>query len=193
MRHETAVIVRGPPVLLTGRPGIGKTTVIRRAVESLGVENCVGFYTEEVREGGRRLGFDVVTLEGRRGVLARLGSLSPRVGRYSVDVPSFERYGVAALEEALMTPDGRLVIIDEVGKMELLSRRFQEALAALFAPTNPRAILGSIMAGRHPKVDVVRARSDLEVLEVTRTNRDGLPEELSRLFRVEPVEGREGG
>lgn len=179
-------------MLLTGRPGIGKTTVIRRVIESIGAENCAGFYTEEVREGGGRLGFDVVTTGGRRGALARLGSRPPRVGRYSVDVASFERYGVAALEAA-MRHDDRLLIIDEIGKMELLSERFRDILAALFAPANPRAILGSVMTARHPLVDALRASGEVEVLAVTLASRDGLPGELLARFEAVIDDGPAGG
>lgn len=180
----------GRCILLTGRPGVGKTTIIKRVVESLGVENCAGFYTEEVREGGRRLGFDVVTIGGRRAVLARVGSRAPRVGRYAVDVTSFERSGVAELEDALMGDDGRIPIIDEVGKMELLSARFRDLLEGAFAPKNRRAVLGTVMAGRHPLVDSIRARRDVKVLEVTPDNREGLPAALVAWLAARSGEGR---
>ncbi|UCC82578.1 MAG: hypothetical protein JSW46_16625, partial [Gemmatimonadota bacterium] len=83
-----------PRILLTGRPGCGKTTVIKRAVELIGPDRCAGFYTEDVREKGRRIGFDVVTLDGRRGPLARAGARGPRVSRYGVELASFEGLGV---------------------------------------------------------------------------------------------------
>ncbi|XP_032464335.1 cancer-related nucleoside-triphosphatase isoform X2 [Phocoena sinus] len=86
-------------VFLTGPPGVGKTTLIQKASEVLKSSGVPveGFYTEEVRQGGRRIGFDVVTLSGARGPLSRIGSELPPgkreccVGQYVVDLTSFEQ------------------------------------------------------------------------------------------------------
>jgi nucleoside-triphosphatase len=171
-----------PRILLTGRPGCGKTTVIRRAVELIGPEHCSGFYTEEVRERGRRLGFDVVTLDGRRGPLARAGAGGPRVSRYGVDLTSFERLGVETLERALAA-GARLLVVDEIGKMELLSRRFTALLPGLLGPSADTAVLGSVLSGRHPKVDPLRDMRGLQIVEVGPGNRDELPRQLARIYR----------
>ena len=58
-------------LLLTGRPGVGKTTVVRRVVERLS-RPTGGFYTCELREGGRRTGFEIVTLDGQRATLSHV-------------------------------------------------------------------------------------------------------------------------
>jgi nucleoside-triphosphatase len=168
-------------VLLTGMPGCGKTTAVKRAQELIGPDRCVGFYTEEVREKGRRVGFDVVTVDGRRGVLARAGAAGPRVSRYGVDLASFEALGVAALEAGL-GERGRVLVVDEIGKMELFSRRFVEALERMFIPGCEYAVLGTVMRGRHPVVDWVRGQEGVRVIEVTLSNRDGLPGRLSEMF-----------
>ncbi|XP_027452499.2 cancer-related nucleoside-triphosphatase isoform X2 [Zalophus californianus] len=92
-------------VFLTGPPGVGKTTLIQKASEVLKSSGVPvdGFYTEEVRQGGRRIGFDVVTLSGMRGVLSRIGSEPPpgkrecRVGQYVVDLTSFEHLALPVL------------------------------------------------------------------------------------------------
>jgi nucleoside-triphosphatase THEP1 len=170
-----------PRILLTGRPGCGKTTVIRRAVELIGLERCAGFYTEEVRERGRRIGFDVVTVDGRRGPLARAGVAGPRVSRYGVDVASFEGLGVETLENAVGVP-GKVVVLDEIGKMELFSERFVGLLERIFDPSAAWAVLGTVMLGRHPMVNLLRRRTDIEFIEVTRTVRDGLATELCRIY-----------
>ncbi len=167
-----------PRILLTGRPGCGKTTVVRRAVERIGVGRCAGFYTEEVRERGRRVGFDVVTLDGRRGPLARVGVPGPRVGRYGVDLASFERLAVSALEAGLQNP-ALLLVIDEIGKMELFSTRFVELLEPVFDPQAPNAVLGTVLRGRHRYVDSLRRRPGVRVVAVTVENRDRLPRQLS--------------
>lgn len=167
-----------PRLLLTGRPGSGKTTAIRAVVSRIGKARCMGFYTEEVRRGGRRLGFDVVTLDGGRAPLARTGAPGPTVSRYGVDVAAFEALGVAALEEALTRPD-RLLVIDEIGKMELFSDRFVALLGKIFDPVSSHAVLGTIMRGRHPIADRIRRSPGVTVIEVDRENRGSLPDRLA--------------
>ncbi len=168
-------------VLLTGPPGCGKTTTILRTVELL-ARPVAGFYTEEVRdEGGRRGGFDVVTLDGRRGPLARTGAPGPRVGRYGVDVASFERTGVASLVSGLEDP-AALLIVDELGKMEFSSERFVALLPRLFAAENP--LLGTIMARPHPVADRWRHAAGVEIVTVTTANRESLPASLAHRLTV---------
>jgi nucleoside-triphosphatase len=170
-----------PRILLTGRPGCGKTTVVQRAVDLIGRAHCAGFYTEEVRERGRRIGFDVVTLDGRRGPLARAGARGPRVSRYGVDLESFEELGLATLERAL-EGGGRVLVVDEIGKMELFSQRFTALLDRLLGPPGDWAVLGTVMAGRHPAVDRLRRGRGLRIIEVGPGNRDALPRELGRVY-----------
>jgi len=93
----------GDKILLTGPPGVGKTTVIRKIAALLSAE-ASGFYTEEKREGGRRVGFDIVTLNGRRAPLSHMEIPGKtRVGRYGVDIQSLEAVAVPAIEEALQS------------------------------------------------------------------------------------------
>lgn len=168
-------------ILLTGRPGCGKTTAVRRVVEKLGSIAVAGFYTEEVRRRGRRVGFDVVTVDGRRGPLARAGAPGPRVGRYGVDLESFEGLGVAVLEEALGAGVD-LLVVDEIGKMELLSDRFASLLERLFDRGAKHGVVGTILRGRHPKADWLRGQPGVEIVEVTEANRDALPRRLAGRF-----------
>jgi nucleoside-triphosphatase len=166
-------------ILITGRPGVGKTTVIRRVVAG-GVRLAGGFVTEEIRRGGRRLGFRVEDLHsGADGILAHVDRKGrPRVGKYGVDVASFDRVGVQALREAM----GRqgCVIIDEIGKMELCSQAFAEAAAAAMDADHP--VLGTIPIHRHPFLDELRQRKDVTLVEVTFTNRDALPARLAAML-----------
>lgn len=170
-------------MLLTGHPGCGKTTAIIRSVELIGRDACLGFYTEEIRERGRRTGFDVVLLDGRRTPLAQAGAGGPRVGRYAVRVSAFEKLAVECIESALTERPPGLLIVDEIGKMELMSRRFVRLLERIFDPASRWAVLGGVLRGRHPQVDRIRARPHVEILEVTRSNRDGLPGRLAERFR----------
>jgi nucleoside-triphosphatase len=165
-------------ILLTGLPGCGKTTVILRTLRLLS-QPAAGFYTEEVRskEGGGRLGFDVVALDGLRGPLARVGRPGPRVGKYAVDLQSFEDVGVRALGAGLRDPH-QLLVLDELGKMEFLSAAFVTLVERVFQSSNP--VLATILYRRHPLGDRLREAPGVELIQVAAQNRDALPVELAR-------------
>ncbi len=163
-----------PLLLLTGRPGIGKTTAVRRALERLRIP-VAGFYTEEVREKGRRIGFKVVSLDGEEGWLARVGGRGPRVGRYAVDVRSFDAVAIPALDP-LRHPEARLWVIDEVGRMEIFSWRFRKAVEALLQ--DPRPLLATIPLKELRLTRRLRRHPLATVWEVTEANRDELPDRI---------------
>ncbi len=165
--------------LLTGRPGTGKTSLIREAVAGLG-DKAGGFYTEEIRTGGVREGFRLVTLDGQQAILAHTGIKSPyRVSRYGVDIEGLERVGVPALEKAAQ--QGKLVVVDEIGKMELFSERFREAVLKILE--SPVKVLGTIMLSPHPWADELKGRPQVKLVELTRGNRQEVREELARWLR----------
>ena len=161
-------------LLLTGPPGSGKTTLIQQAVERL-EGKAGGFYTREIRENGTRVGFEIVTLEGGRAVLSHVRFRSPhRVGRYGVDVEALERVGVAALRRA--TRSGLVVVVDEIGKMELCSEVFREAVWE--ALEQGERLLGVVMLAPHPWADGIKRDARVRVLMVTRGNRDAVLQEM---------------
>ena len=161
-------------LLLTGPPGSGKTTLIQHAVERLG-GRAGGFYTREIREKGTRVGFEIVTLEGERAVMSHVRFRSPhRVGRYGVDVEALERVGVAALKRA--TRSGLLVVVDEIGKMELCSAAFREAVSE--ALELGEKLLGVIMLAPNPWADGIKRDARVRVLPVSRGNRDAVSQEM---------------
>lgn len=177
-----------PNVLLTGRPGIGKTTVIRRFLRLTRVQ-AGGFFTQEMIRKGKRFGFSLNLLNGETRVLASTDIAGRwRVGKYGVDVEGFESAAVPEIEAAIAA--GRMVVIDEIGKMEMFSRRFCEAVQqALDAPV---PVLGTLLVRPHPFADAIRARRGVDVLEVTAANRDRLPAELGDRFGL-AKHGNESG
>jgi nucleoside-triphosphatase len=151
-------------ILLTGPPGCGKTTAIRTVLSRIPVE-AGGFYTEEIREGGARTGFRLLTLDGREAVLAdvRLGGVL-RIGKYGVDLAALERTGVRSLQEAIDTKD--LVVVDEIGPMELLSPLFREIV--LEALESPVPILGTVTQKSAPFPDYIKTRPEVTIIPISR-------------------------
>jgi nucleoside-triphosphatase len=167
-------------ILLTGSPGCGKTTLIQRVVARLGCP-VGGFYTQEIREKGTRLGFKLITFGGQEGILAHVAVDSPlRVGKYGVDLRALESVGVASVQRALS--ENAPVVIDEIGPMELFSRAFCQVV--LDALDSPCAVFGSVVKRSQPFADQVKARPDVTVIEVHRGNRDALVERVLALLLV---------
>jgi nucleoside-triphosphatase len=163
-------------VLVEARPGAGKTTAVIRLADRLRAAGLplAGFFTEEVRERGVRVGFRIETFEGDSGVLAHVDLPGPpRVGKYGVDLEAFERLALAALDP----PAGGATVIDELGKMELASKRFREAVTAVLGADVP--VVATVHAFRHPFTDQLKRRSDVEVVRLSRANRDELPDSLA--------------
>ncbi len=164
----------GHALLVTGAPGVGKTTLIRTVVAAL-PRRFGGFVTEEIREEGRRVGFRVRSLDGAEAVLAHVrGVRGPRVGRFQVDVAGFERIGVTALEAAIR--EAEVIVVDEIGKMELCSDGFVVALEAALA--SPKPLLGTVLQAPHPWADALKRRSDVEIYRLSERNRADLQDAL---------------
>jgi nucleoside-triphosphatase len=155
-------------ILVTGPPRIGKTTLIIKLAEKLKHLSPVGFYTSEVKKNNIRTGFNLVGLDGQKSLLAHVNlSSAYKVGKYRVDVQGFEWF----LEQIkLNEAAGGLIIIDEIGKMECLSAKFQELIRQLFEADIQ--IIATISLKGGGLIKELKIRSDVEIFELTRNNRD---------------------
>jgi nucleoside-triphosphatase len=166
-------------LLLDGPPKVGKTVMMRRLVELLQEHGAAvsGFVTDEIREQDRRVGFAVRDVAGPEAVLAHQDfQTGVRIGRFGVDVPAFERVALPALRRA--QDSGGVVIIDELGRMELASAPFVEAVDALLAGSLP--VVATVHVYEHPVTDALKRRADMQRVAVTEGNRDELPSQLCR-------------
>jgi nucleoside-triphosphatase len=167
-------------LFVTGRPGVGKTTLIEKVLAGLDVE-AGGFYTSEIRAGGARVGFAITDLQGEEGVLAHVSIESAfHVGRYGVNREDLEKIGVRAIERAVGS--SALVVMDEIGRMELCSESFQAAV--MRALDSPTPVFGTIQDRTNAFLDAVRARSDVDVVRVTEKNRDDMCRVVSEKLTV---------
>jgi nucleoside-triphosphatase THEP1 len=161
--------MRAKNILLTGPPRCGKSTLVEKLVRQLN-RPLTGFFTRELREKGRRVGFSITTLDGKEGILAHENSKSQkRVGKYGVNVGDLARIAVPS-----MIPSGaeQIVLIDEIGKMECLSPIFRETLAKVLDSEN--LVIGSIAQKGDAFIEKIKERKDVLLVIVSEKNRDSL-------------------
>ena len=166
-------------LLLTGNPGVGKTTVLTKTVEALKAEGISvgGMISREAREGNVRVGFEIIDLtNNKHGWLAHINQRTgPQVGKYHVNLEDMENIGATAIAEAAEKCD--VIAIDEIGPMELFSQKFKQAVKQ--ALESRKVVLAVVHAkARDQLINEVKRREDAEIFTVTLANRDSLPEEL---------------
>ena len=163
-------------IFLTGAPAAGKTTVIKKVIERLGIP-ANGFYTEEERVAGIRTGFLMRTVDGRKGYLAHQDLPSDfRIRRYGVNIENIETIAVPSI-----TPCGKnVIILDEIGKMECFSESFKRAARAALDSRNP--VIGTITLGGDEFILRIKNRDDIQIHEVTPDNRDMLPAMIIKIL-----------
>ena len=156
-------------IFLTGAPSSGKTTVIKKIIENLN-HPANGFYTEEERVDGKRVGFLMKTLDGRKGYLAHQDIKSDfYIRRYGVSIENIENIAVPSISPV----ENNIIILDEIGKMECFSPAFKQATTNALNASN--IVIGTITLGGDDFIREIKERKDMEVNEVTVDNRDLLP------------------
>lgn len=157
-------------ILITGIPGVGKTTLVKKLLTHFKHLNADGFYTEEVREGGIRKGFELVDLRGERSVLSHVRIKGPcRVGKYGVDVVGFDEFLASA---DFLDSQTDLVVIDEIGKMECFSDKFVSLMQKLL--DSDTLVIATIAQKGGGFIAEIKERADIQMFVLTMENRDGL-------------------
>ncbi len=161
----------GRNIFITGVPSSGKTTVIKKVIKSLNYLLDDGFYTEEERVTGKRIGFLMKTLDGKSGYLAHQDIKSRfHIRLYGVSIQNIENIAVLSIKPVKKN----IIILDEIGKMECFSETFKEA--AINALDSSNIVIGTITFGGDNFILGIKKREDMEIIEVTEDNRDLLPE-----------------
>lgn len=164
-------------ILLTGPTRTGKSTAIKKIVGMLGIKNCGGFYTEEIRENNERVGFRIKTLSGKSGILAHINIDSEkRISEYGVDITFFKEFCIKELEEAINNDNIKYIIIDEIGPMQVLSMEYRELLISLLKSKKP--VIGTIFMNPSEWLDDFKKMDGLELANITLDNRNKIPLEI---------------
>ena len=166
-------------ILLTGSPGCGKTTAVTKIVGALHGARVAGFYTEEICEAGRRKGFRWHRLDGRSGTLAHVSIKSGyRVSKYGVDVESFDREAVPAIDPRITTAD--LFAVDEIGKMECFSEKFVQTVRRLFA--SEACVLATVSLKGGGLIQEVKSYPTVKLMHLTVANRDEIVRQVAQML-----------
>lgn len=174
---------------ITGLPSVGKTRTLLKIVEKLEEKEGIvgGMVTESIDEGTTRLGFRLVNwLTKEEGILAHVDftDAKVKVAGYGVDMNVLETIGVPAIEQAIK--EAEVIVIDEVGKMEMESAAFCAAVKKALDSSKPM-IMTLHKKSRNPLLQDIRRRDDIRILEVTRINRNLLPYKIEKLLEGENI------
>ena len=160
--------------LLTAPPRTGKSTAIKKIVNMLGPNNCGGFYTEEIRKDGDRIGFKIISLNGKEGILADVDLDSPyKISKYGVNLEVFEDIGLKELYRAIDSKDINYLIIDEIGPMQLFSDEYKELLLKLL--TIDKIVIGTIFYANYDWLDDYKKNKQIKLIEIDENNRNTIP------------------
>ena len=167
-------------ILISGLPGIGKTTLIKKIYQELKDQSPIGFYTEEIRNEGQRKGFQLIGLNGHRTIFAHvLIESSYHVGKYRVDIEAFDKF-LDSLN--LKNSKNNLIIIDEIGKMECLSSKFIKLIWDILDSENK--VIATISHTDGGIKGKIKQREDVELLKMNLNNRESILNEILEIIKT---------
>ncbi|MFW6134132.1 MAG: nucleoside-triphosphatase [Elusimicrobiota bacterium] len=160
--------------LITGNPGTGKTTLIKKAISD--IDHPVGFYTEEIRKNGKRCGFITNTLSTCNSQQLAHTDISSEhtLGKYKINVQNFEKLIKKEFENYTKA---ELLVIDEIGKMEIFSKYFREKIIELL--NSPIPLIGIIQKTNYPFIKNLTSRNDITIVELKRNNSENLFQKIT--------------
>jgi len=171
--------LKSAKILLTGLPGCGKTTAIMKIITELDYTSTAGFYTEEIKEGNKRVGFRWNRLDGTGGILAHVDIKSRfKVGKYGVDIAGFDKSVVPVLDPE--RTDAELFVIDEIGKMECYSEKFTAVTRRLFNSDN--SVLATVAKKGSGLISEVKHYQGVRLFNLTCENRDKTIVEIRQIL-----------
>ena len=161
-------------IAVTGSPGVGKSTLVLKVVQESKVK-AGGMLARDKRVKDRRVGFEILDLgSGATGMLADETGTGPQLGKYKVRMDDLENVGAKAIEDALKSD---LIVVDEVGPMELSSRRFVAAVEKAITSDKPMLV---VLHEWSQHIIARKIRKSFKVITATRDNRDQLVKEIAR-------------
>jgi nucleoside-triphosphatase len=165
---------------ITGKPRIGKSTVIKEVIGRLKAEGITmgGMLTSDMHERGRRVGFSIEDINsGVKGVLAHMHQRGTKVGKYGVNLIDLDSIGTNSIKAAVSSSDMAVIIVDEIGPMELKSKRFINAIEEVIQ-SDKHLIVSVHQRSEHELVR--RIKRDFEIFVVTEENRDEIAKVLTK-------------
>lgn len=168
--------------LITGKPGVGKTTLVKKLASFLNPQYVCGFYTEEIREKNERVGFKIITFHNGEEILAHVNFQSPyKVSKYYVNIPNFEKL---IIPELILAKEKKIILIDEIGKMELFSQKFKEKIIEIFQLE--KIIVATIPISKIEFIEKLKLSPKAKIYEINFENRNQLvkilKEEITNLL-----------
>jgi nucleoside-triphosphatase len=166
-------------ILITGEPGIGKTTLIKKVSDKLDKYCIKGFYTLEIRECGKRKGFDLKGFNNETAILSHINIQTAfKVGKYGVDILAFELF-LDSID--FFSPKTELIIIDEIGKMECFSSRFVDLIHNIFRGDRP--VIATVALKGSGIISEIKKQPDIRIIKISKKNRNQIPKELLQLVK----------
>jgi nucleoside-triphosphatase len=170
-------------ILITGKPGVGKTILLNKLKESLEQTGYVigGVSSPEILKNNKRIGFSLINLMNKkRGILSHVKCHGPRVGRYKINLKDLNEIGAVAIEEAIMNAD--YIFIDEIAPMELYSKKFCQATNTAF--TSEKPVIAVIhKKSKNPFINEIKNRKDVLIFEINLKNRNIIFKELLNILK----------